>query len=127
MSYVVLISTLLLLQYTYFTMRAGMARGKENIKAPAMSGDQYFERCLRVQLNTLEQIAATLPAMWICAVYFRPDVAAVCGCVFFIGRFIYSAEYLKDPATRAPGMIIGLIANLVLMGCCFYAAISALI
>ena len=43
MSYVVLVSTLLLIQYTFFSMRAGIARGKADIKAPATSGDEHFE------------------------------------------------------------------------------------
>ena len=127
MSYVALVSTLLLIQYTFFSIRAGLARGKADIKAPAMSGDEHFERNLRVQINTLEQLVITLPAMWICAIYFRTDVAALLGLSFLIGRFLYSSAYISNPSSRAPGMIIGFISNLGLLGCSLFAAISNLI
>ena len=127
MSYVVLVSTLLLIQYTFFSMRAGIARGKADIKAPATSGDEHFERNLRVQINTLEQLIITLPSMWICAIYFRPDAAAILGLAFLVGRFWYSMAYISNPASRAPGMIIGFIANVGLMGCCLFAAIRSLL
>ncbi|NNC99085.1 MAG: MAPEG family protein [Gammaproteobacteria bacterium] len=127
MQYVILVSVLILVQYQFFMLRAGSARGKGNVKAPAISGDDNFERNLRVQLNTLEQLAITLPAMWICAVYFRTDVAAVLGTLFLIGRFVYSSGYLNDPAKRGPGMIIGFSANIALIICCLYAAVIRLI
>lgn len=126
MSIVVLISTLLLIQYTYFSMRAGLARGKAQVQAPATSGNEHFERNLRVQMNTLEQLIITLPSMWVCAIYFRADVAAALGFIFLIGRFVYSAAYIKDPATRAPGMIIGFIANMALLGCGLFIAVRGL-
>jgi glutathione S-transferase len=127
MSYVILVTVLLLSQYTFFSMRAGAARGKGEVKAPATSGDDNFERCLRVQMNTLEQLAVTVPTMWICAVYFREDVAATLGAAFLIGRFIYSAAYLSDASKRGPGMMIGFFANMVLILCCLYVAITGLI
>ena len=127
MSYVILVTALLLIQYTFFAMRAGAARVKGEVTAPATSGDDNFERCLRVQMNTLEQLAVTLPAMWICAVYFRADVAAILGAAFLIGRFIYSAAYLNDPSKRGLGMMIGFIANMLSILVCLYVAIMGLI
>ncbi|MEM7360698.1 MAG: MAPEG family protein [Pseudomonadota bacterium] len=126
MGYVILVTVLLLVQYLYFAFRAGGARGKGEVKAPAISGDEHFERCLRVQMNTLEQLIITLPSMWICAVYFRADVAAILGTVFLLSRFIYSKAYLSDPTGRGTGMIIGLLANLGLMLCCLYVAIMTI-
>jgi len=127
MSYVILISTFLLIQYTFFSMRTGLSRLKADIKAPAMSGDEHFERNLRVQINTLEQLIITLPAMWICAIYFRSDIAAILGLTFLIGRFLYSAAYISNPDSRATGMIIGFLANAGLMGLCLFTAIRSLI
>ena len=92
MGFVILVTILLLVQYLYFAFRAGGARGKGDVKAPAVTGDEAFERCLRIQLNTLEQLAVTLPSMWICAVYFRADVAAILGLVFLmLGVYFTSA------------------------------------
>jgi len=127
MSYVILVTVLLLLQYTFFSIRAGGARGKGDIKAPAISGEENFERCLRVQMNTLEQLIVTIPAMWVCAVYLRADLAAALGLLFLIGRFVYSAAYLSDPTTRGKGMIIGFSANMILLLCCLYVGVMGLI
>jgi len=115
MNYVAAVTILLLFQYSFFSMRADLARGKADVKAPAMSGDEAFERKLRVQLNTLEQLIVTIPAMWICASYVNPNIGAGLGFVFFIGRTIYAMAYSKDPTKRAPGMIIGVFANMALL------------
>ena len=123
---VALVSLLILLQYMYFTLRVGMARGSE-IKAPAVSGSELFERTLRVQLNTLEQLMVTLPAMWICAYFYRADAAAILGTAFIVGRFIYSASYVRDPAKRAPGFVIGFLANVLLILASLWGVISKLI
>ena len=127
MSYVIIVTVLLLIQYTFFAMRAGQARGKGEVKAPAVSGNENFERNLRIQMNTLEQLIVTLPAMWICAFYFSVNVAAILGLVFLVGRFVYSAAYLGDPTKRGLGMMIGFFANVGLLLCCLYAAVVALI
>jgi uncharacterized membrane protein YecN with MAPEG domain len=92
-----------------------MARAKGDVKAPATSGDEMYERALRVQMNTVEQLVITLPAMWICAMYYRPLVAAALGLVFFLGRLLYRTAYMRDPAKRGPGMIVGFLANVGLM------------
>ena len=98
MSYVALVTLALLIQYMYFTFQAGMARGKDTVVAPATTGDEMYERKSRVQINTLEQLAVTLPAMWVCAHFFRADVAAVLGGIFFLSRFAFAALYIKDPS-----------------------------
>ena len=54
MEYVALVSGLALLQYIAFGMLVGKARGKYGVKAPAITGNDVFERYFRVQQNTLE-------------------------------------------------------------------------
>ena len=71
-------------------------------------------RANRVHLNTVEQYVLVLPAMWIFAMYVHALVAAGLGLVFIIGRFVYRAAYLKDPATRSAGFGIGALAFAVL-------------
>jgi uncharacterized MAPEG superfamily protein len=63
----------------------------------------------------------------ICAHYFRPDVAAILGWVFIIGRFVYSYAYTKDPKTRTLGFTIGFLANVGLIGCGLYGIIASMI
>jgi len=127
MSYVLLVMLLIIIQYMYFTMRCGMARGKDTVVAPAISGDENYERAYRVQINTLEQMAVVLPAMWICAASFRADVAAILGAIFFIARFTYAAAYMKDPSTRAVGFVVGFFSSVALVLCSLYGVISQLI
>ena len=110
-----LIVLLALLQFTWFTMRVGMARGKYNIDAPACGGDENFERVFRVQQNTMEQLIVLIPASYAFAYYLSEVWVVIPGAVFIIGRILYSAEYLKDPKTRSPGMGLTLLANVVLV------------
>jgi glutathione S-transferase len=48
--------SLALVEYFYFVMAVGAARGKHKIAAPAVTGNPDFERAYRVQMNTLEQL-----------------------------------------------------------------------
>lgn len=127
MQYVALVTLLLLLQYFFFVLQAGMARGKDTVVAPAITGDEAYERKSRVQMNTLEQLMITLPSMWICAHYFSANVAALAGLVFFVGRFLYSVTYIKDPSKRAPGFVLGFFANIALLGSALYGVIVQVI
>ncbi|QFU77725.1 MAPEG family protein [Halioglobus maricola] len=116
----------MLIQYTAYTLLCGFARGKDTVVAPATSGDEKFERAFRVQMNTLEQMAVTLPAMWVCAYFFSPLWAAGLGVVFMLGRLIYRQAYMKDPASRGPGMGIGFLANMAMIVLSLWGAIGQL-
>lgn len=121
---VAIVNILMLVQYIYFTMRAGLAREKgQRVVAPAMTGSEQFERKLRVQLNTLEQIAVAMPALWLCAVFLRADVAAVLGLIYIAGRFIYSIGYLStEVKNRAAGMIVTMLSNVAMLACALFGA-----
>jgi uncharacterized membrane protein YecN with MAPEG domain len=115
MDHATLIVLLALLQYVFFTARVGLARGKYNVNAPACDGDESWNRLFRVQQNTMEQLIVFVPATYAFAIYLSELWVLVPGLAFMIGRFLYSAEYLKDPKTRTPGMAITLLANVVLV------------
>lgn len=110
-----LIVLLALLQYILFTMKVGMARGKYKVDAPCCGGDENFERLFRIQQNTLEQLIVFIPATFAFAFYLSPIWVLAPGIAFLLGRFLYSAEYTKDPKTRGPGMGVTLAANVVLI------------
>ena len=110
-----LIVLLALLQYIYFTVRVGSSRGKYNIKAPACSGDDTWNRIFRVQQNTLEQLIILIPATYAFAWYVSSLWVLLPGLLFIVGRFLYSMEYVKDPKTRVPGMSLTLAANAILV------------
>ena len=126
MALVALITLLILAQYLVFTMLCGVERGRSGLAAPAMTGDPGFERAYRVQMNTLEQLLVTLPALWLSALYFNPEVAASLGLVFMIGRVLYRNSYIKDPAKRGPGMIIGFLANIGLLATALWGVVPHL-
>ncbi|HAU68527.1 MAG TPA: MAPEG family protein [Gammaproteobacteria bacterium] len=122
MEYVVLITVLILLHYMYLGFKVGGARGKYDVKAPATTGNEIFERHMRAHMNTLEQLVMTLPALWLCAYFFRADVAAILGAIFLIGRVMYAIGYVNEPSKRGNGMMIGFVASLGLLGCSLFGA-----
>ena|SRR5210317_1012997 len=126
MEYVALVTLLLIIQYLTFTMLVGAARSKSGIKAPAITGDEQFERAYRVQMNTLEQLVLTLPALWLSGLYFNSMIAALLGLAFFLGRVLYRAGYVKDPTKRGPGFGIGFLASIGLVLTAAWGVITAL-
>ena len=115
MEYVTLVVILALAEYLYFMGAAGNARRRYDIKAPATTGNVQFERYLRVQANTLEQLIVFIPAIYLAAMYTNEAAAAATGSFFLVGRALYYRGYVKDPAKRAPGMMLGYIATLLLV------------
>ena len=115
MDHPTLIVLLALLQYLFFTGRVGMARGKYKVNAPACDGDENWNRLFRVQQNTLEQLIIFIPASYAFAYYLSELWVVVPGLAFILGRFLYSAEYVKDPKSRTPGMAVTLLSNVVLV------------
>jgi glutathione S-transferase len=103
---------LLLLQVLAF--RVGQARVRYHVKAPAVTGNEHFERAYRVQMNTVENMAFFLPAMWLCAALTSDIAAAAGGLIWVIGRVIYAASYVNDPAKRGPGTTICMLAQFAL-------------
>ena len=115
MELVAIVIGLALLEYLVFTFQAGQARGRLGVAAPAISGNAEFERYLRVQYNTIEQIVVFVPAIWLFGVYVQPTIGAAIGLVFLVGRALYARAYVTDPAKRGPGFLLTLLANGVLL------------
>jgi glutathione S-transferase len=109
--YTTAVTLLALVLYQVVSMGAGRARARYGIKAPAVTGNEHFERAYRVQMNTVEQMVFFLPALWLCAVLLSDIGAAVGGLLWVIGRALYAVSYKKDPATRAPGTVITVLAQ----------------
>ncbi len=115
MEYVAIVLALVLLQYTFFAFQVGSARGKYKVSAPAVTGDDMFERYYRVQQNTLEQLVVFIPGLFLFASYIHALIAAGLGLVFFIGRIIYFKAYLGDPKSRGLGFMLTFIPSMVLV------------
>jgi glutathione S-transferase len=115
MAYVHIVTALALLQFILFGFKVGQARGRYGVKAPAVTGNEIFERHFRVQQNTLELLIVLVPGLYLFGRYWSPVVAAVLGAIYLIGRQIYAATYVKDPAKRSVGFGLTILPTLVLV------------
>ncbi|NOX50733.1 MAG: MAPEG family protein [Gammaproteobacteria bacterium] len=115
MAYVTVIVMLALVEYLYFGVAVGGARGRHGVAAPAVSGNELFERFYRAHQNTLEQLVVFIPAMFGAAYYVHELLAVAAGVTFLVGRAWYFRAYISTPAKRAGGMILTMLANVTLV------------
>jgi glutathione S-transferase len=127
MPYVHLVIGLALIQFFYFGLQVGKARGTYNVPAPAMLGNEVFERYFRVHMNTLELLVMFIPSILLFSLYLRPDVAAAIGAIYLIGRTIYLYAYVKDPKSRSLGFALSMLPILVLLVGAMFGAIRAVV
>jgi len=116
-----------LVVYVVFTVNVGRARGKYNVPAPQVSGNPDFERVVRVQQNTLEQLALFLPSLWMCAVLFSPLVAAGLGGAWTLARILYAWGYYSAAEKRGPGFGLTVLSSFALLICGVIGAVKSLI
>ncbi|MBD2356016.1 MAPEG family protein [Tolypothrix sp. FACHB-123] len=110
-----LITALTLLLYLVITINVGRARDKYKVPPPQMTGDPNFERVLRVQQNTLEQVVLFLPGLWLFSVYVNPLWAAGIGAVWLVGRIVYAWGYYQAAEKRMVGFGISSLSGMVLL------------
>jgi glutathione S-transferase len=124
MNYINIVAALAVLQFFFFGILVGRARGKYKIAAPAISGNEMFERSFRVQMNTLEQLAGFLPALFMAGYYWPSPYIAAIGAVYLVGRFIYWQAYNADPTKRGLGFLLTVIPTFILLVATLYGAIG---
>lgn len=127
MAWVTIVAMLALLEYFYFSIQVGQARGKFGVKAPATTGNEHFERYHRVHQNTMEQLVMFLPSLFTFATLVSQTWAAILGVVFIIGRAVYFNLYINNPDKRGPGVIISLLATATLIFGSLIGAIMMLV
>ena len=127
MEAIAIVAILALLQFVWISVEVGGMRGKHKILAPSTSGHPEFERMFRVQQNTLEQLVVFIPALWMFGYFVKPLWGAGLGVVFIIGRFIYRAEYLKDPGSRSPGFMITFLPTAIMLVWTLVALVRAIL
>ncbi len=115
MPYVDIVTALALLQLVWFALQVAQARGKYGVHAPAVTGNDIFERHFRVQQNTLELLIVFLPGIYLFSHYFNPIWAAALGVVYLLGRQIYSMSYVKDPSSRSAGFGLSFLPAVILV------------
>jgi glutathione S-transferase len=121
-----LVTVLALGMYQTTTILVGRARLQHRVKPPATTGPEGFERALRVQQNTLEQLVFFLPAFWL-AVDFGPvGPACILGFVWVGARIGYAVGYLQAPEKRGPGFGLALISSVILLVMAFVGLVQQL-
>lgn len=115
MEFVAFVIALALLEFAVFGMLVGRARGKYKVAAPAIGGHPVFERYFRVHQNTMEQLVAFVPAVWLFGRYVDPAWAAGLGLLFVVGRVVYLVGYVADPAKREIGFAMSTLPVVILL------------
>jgi glutathione S-transferase len=127
MPYIDIVTALALIQFTVFGFKVGGARGRFGVKAPATTGNDTFERHFRVQQNTMELLVVFVPGLYLFSHYFSPLIAAALGVIYLIGREVYAASYLKDPAKRTAGYALSFLPAMILLAGGLIGAVRALV
>ena len=110
-----LVTVSAVLVYFVLTINVGIARGKYNVPAPSMTGDPNFERALRVQQNTLEQLIFFLPLLWIFSYYVSELWGAILGGIWVLGRVLYAWGYYQAANKRGLGFGISSLSGMALL------------
>ncbi|MEL4897546.1 MAPEG family protein [Crocosphaera sp. Alani8] len=110
-----IVTVLALIVYFLITMNVGRTRFKYKVMPPATSGDPNFERALRTQQNTLEQIIFFLPLLWLFCFYINSTCGAGIGLVWVLGRILYALGYYQAAEKRMIGFAISSLSSLTLL------------
>ncbi|MDJ0510933.1 MAG: MAPEG family protein [Crocosphaera sp.] len=101
--------------YLIITLNVGRTRFKYKVIPPATTGDPNFERALRVQQNTLEQMVFFLPLLWLFCFYVNPIWGSLIGTFWLIGRLLYALGYYQAAEKRIIGFAISSLSSLILL------------
>lgn len=110
-----LVTVLALILYLVLTVNVTRARAKYKVLPPQMSGNPAFERVLRVQQNTLEQLVLFLPGLWLFSQFVSPVWGSGIGAAWIVGRILYAWGYYKTAEKRLIGFAINSLATLILL------------
>ena len=127
MALVDLLLVLVLLQYVHFSVLVAKARVTYEVKAPATSGNEVFERYYRVQMNTLELLILLLPGIWLASKYLPATWLAVLCAIYLLGRVVYLRAYVSDPSKRSLGFLLSFAPIIVLLLSALYGAVRVLL
>ena len=127
MEYATIVVMLALIQYIWFSIEVGRARGRFEVQVPATSGSDGFERYFRAHQNTTEQLVVFLPAIFACGYYVNALFAAVMGLVFITGRGLYFRGYTDPEKSRTAGFAIGELANILMVLSTLFVTVTSLL
>ncbi len=127
MAYITVIVMLALVEYLYFGVAVGRARIRHGIDAPAVSGDENFERFHRAHQNTLEQLVAFIPAIYAAGYYANELFAVALGVISLIARAHYFRSYIADPPRRGRGMVVSIAVCVALIAAALLGAVRTIL
>lgn len=104
-----------LLVYFWLGLRVAGARRRHGVAAPAIMGNEDFERVFRAHQNTLEWLPMYLASLWLFAIFWSAQAAALIGLVWIVGRILYGLGYAKAAGSRSTGFMIQALATGVLL------------
>ena len=111
-----LVTLLICLLMVATGVNVSRARSRHGVKESAVTGRDLFARAYRIQLNTLENAAIMLPALWLNAAFVSDRGAAALGATWLIARVWYALAYQSNPQKRGPAYILSTTA-LALLWC----------
>lgn len=103
MTYTTIITLLAVFILLWQSNKVGSLRGKLEIKAPAVTGNEEFERAFRAHQNSIEQFVMFVPCLWLSMHVLGDVITGGIGAVWIIGRILYARTYMAGE-NRAPGM-----------------------
>jgi glutathione S-transferase len=114
--------------FVYFGLGivVGAARAKWNVPAPMPTGHPEFDKRNRVHINTLEQLAMFVPAIFLAAPVLGDTIAGTLGLVWSVGRLVYARGYYADPGKRGPGFGLTFLPTLIMLIAAGFGAIRTL-
>jgi glutathione S-transferase len=127
MNWVALEVLLAVLQSAVFGGMVAVARSRYKVSAPAISGNEVFERYFRVHYNSNEQLIIFLPSLWLFSTFISLRWAAILGAIYLVGRVIYAVSYIGAPTKRSLGFNMTLFPNVVLLLGALYGVVRALL
>jgi glutathione S-transferase len=114
MIYPALVTIAALLVYLWIIAGVGRARFRHRILPPVVTGPEDFERAIRAQQNTVEQLVIFLPALWLCAQFLSPVIAAWIGALWVVARIFYALGYWKSNR-RYPAFGVNILSSIALL------------
>lgn len=110
-----LVTLFTLFIYYVLAFRVGKARARHGVPAPSMEGPVEFQKAMRIQINTMEQLVVFLPLLWMAALSSRDELAAAIGIFWPISRIMYAIGYSSpEPKKRHAGFIFGVVVLVAL-------------
>ena len=115
------------MQYVWFSIQVGRARGRFEEKVPAASVNNGFERYFRAHQNTTERLVVFSQAIFACGYFVNSFFVALMGLVFITVRGLCFRGYTDPQKSRTAGFALGDSANTLMILSTLFLTITSLL